>query len=358
MKTRSNKRRKRVDDIDSFIDMLPKVELHLHIEGTLEAETVFDLAQKNNVKLAYKSVQELKNAYQFENLQQFLDLYYQACDVLITQQDFYQMTMAYLTRVHDDNLVHVELFVDPQSHTHRGIVYQVIMDGIWQALKEANEKWGMTSKIIPCVLRHLSPESGMEMLEQTLEYMKQNQEAPIVAIGLDSSEKDRPPHLFQKIFDKAREHGLKVVSHAGEEGPPSYMTEALDLLHVNRIDHGVRCLEDLELVKRLAKLRMPLTVCPNSNIKLCVFDKYEDHNLKILLEEHDLCVTINSDDPAYFGGYITQNYQNVTHALKLSKEQLTKLARNGIEASFLTDEEKESLYQRLEDAVKEYEGRK
>lgn len=341
--------------MDSFIDILPKVELHLHIEGTLEPETVFQLAQKNNVKLSHASVDELRNAYQFENLQQFLDLYYQACDVLLTQDDFYQMTMAFLTRVHPDNLVHLELFVDPQSHTHRGIVYEVVINGIWQALKEAEEKWGMTGKIIVCVLRHLSPESGMEMLDQTLEYLKKYPDAPIVGLGLDSSEKDRPPHLFQEIFAKAREHGLKAVSHAGEEGPPSYITESLDLLKVHRVDHGVRCLEDLDLVKRLGQLRMPLTVCPNSNIKLCVFDKMEDHNLKIMLEEHDLCVTVNSDDPAYFGGYIGENYKNVANALKLSKEQLVKLAKNGIEASFLTDEEKDALYQRLEDAVKQYE---
>lgn len=343
--------------MDSFIDVLPKVELHLHIEGTLEPETVFDLASKNNVQLPYPSVQDLRNAYQFENLQQFLDLYYQACAVLITQQDFYQMTMAYLTRVHQDNLVHVELFVDPQSHTHRGIPYHIVIDGIWQALKEAQDKWDITSKIIVCVLRHLSPESGMEMLEQTLEYLTQNPEAPIVGMGMDSSEKDRPPHLFEKVFAKARLHGFKVVNHAGEEGPPSYITESLDILKVHRIDHGVRCLEDLELVKRLAKIRMPLTVCPNSNVKLCVFDKMEDHNLKILLEDHDLCVTVNSDDPAYFGGYIGNNYKNVATALNFSKEQLIKLAKNGIEASFLTEEEKTGLYRRLEDAVKGYKGK-
>eukprot|EP00980_Cylindrotheca_fusiformis_P021747 scaffold8569_cov139-Cylindrotheca_fusiformis.AAC.17 len=337
-------------DMESFIDSIPKVELHLHIEGTLEPELVFELARRNKINLPHASEEELRNAYQFENLEDFLSLYYQACDVLVTQQDFYDMTMAYVKRAHQDNLVHAEIFVDPQSHTSRGVAFETVLDGMISALQDAQRDLGVTHCIIVSVLRHLDADSGMIMLDETLQYMKKNPDAPILGLGLDSGELGNPPSKFVDVFEKARSSGLKIVAHAGEEGPPSYIHEALDLLQVDRIDHGVRCLEDPELVERLVKTKMPLTVCPNSNIKLCVFETMEDHNLKELLEKN-LCASIHSDDPAYFGGYIGDNYKRVVKSLGMSKDEVIVLARNAIEACFLPSADKEALHKKLENAI-------
>jgi adenosine deaminase len=342
-------------DMESFIDAIPKVELHLHIEGTLEPELVFELARRNTVTLPYASETELRNAYQFENLQDFLTLYYQACAVLITKQDFYDMTMAYLKKSHKDNLVHTEIFVDPQSHTSRGISLQTVLDGIIEALQDAQRDLGITHCIIVSVLRHLDAEDAMNMLDETLEYKKEHPDAPILGLGLDSAENGNPPSRFVHVFQKARDHGLKVVAHAGEEGPPAYIHEALDLLQVDRIDHGVRCLEDPQLVERLQKMKMPLTVCPNSNVKLCVFPTMEDHNLRQLLEQN-LCASIHSDDPAYFGGYIGDNYKRVVKALDMSKDEVLVLARNAIEAAFLSPEDKVALHKRLDNAIQSIGG--
>jgi adenosine deaminase len=334
-------------EMEKFLLAIPKVELHIHIEGTLEPDLVFELAKRNNVKLPFESAAELSDAYQFENLQSFLDLYYQACAVLQTKEDFYDMTMAYLRRSQQDNLAHVEMFVDPQSHTSRGIPMDVVLDGMTEALQDAQKEWGITHKIIVSVLRHLDAASGMEMLDQTLEYLKTHPDSPIVGLGLDSSEVGNPPIKFVKVFEKASAHGLKMCAHAGEEGPPSYIWDSLDLLKVDRVDHGVRCLEDDKLVERLRKEQMPLTVCPHSNVKLCVFDTMKDHNIRELLQK-GLCASIHSDDPSYFGGYVLENYRSVVYALELEKSEILQLARNAIDSTFLDESEKMALHNRLE----------
>jgi adenosine deaminase len=273
-------------------------------------------------------------------------LYYQSCAVLIHKEDFYDMTMAYMRRSHQDNLCHAEIFVDPQSHTARGISLDTVLDGMIEALQDAQEELGVTHKVIVSVLRHLDSDSAMELLEGTLEYIENNPGSPIVALGLDSSEWNHPPSKFVHVFAKARASGLKICAHAGEEGPPSYIYEALDVLQVDRIDHGVRCLEDEALVQRLHAEQMPLTVCPHSNVKLCVFDTMHDHNIRELLQR-GLCASIHSDDPAYFGGYIGDNYKSVVHALELEREEIMQLARNAIDSAFLSDLEKLALHDRL-----------
>jgi adenosine deaminase len=328
-----------------FIKALPKAELHVHIEGTLEPELVFALAAKHGIRLPYPSVAALRAAYSFQDLQSFLDIYYAGADVLRDVEDFHAMTAAYLRRAHQDGIVHAEIFFDPQMHTARGVPMAVVMAGLTRALDEAQAQTGITHRLILCFLRHLSAADAMQTLEQALPWRHQ-----LTGVGLDSSETGHPPSKFTAVFARARDAGLLAVAHAGEEGPPAYIEEALDLLHVRRIDHGVRCSEDSALVARLARERMPLTVCPLSNVRLRVFDKMSDHNLKTLLTQ-GLCVTVNSDDPAYFGGYLLDNFLAVADALKLSHAQLAQLARNSIEASFIEPAIKQHWYQRIEQLV-------
>jgi adenosine deaminase len=315
--------------IRQFIVALPKAELHLHIEGTLEPEMAFELAAKHGVTLPYANVEAMRRAYRFPNLQAFLDIYYAGAELLRDEADFYELTAAYLRRAHAQGVVHVEIFFDPQTHTQRGVPYAAVVAGIGRALLQAERDYGLTHRLILCFLRHLSAADAMRTLEQALQWR-----AAISAVGLDSSEAGHPPGKFAAVFERARRAGLQAVAHAGEEGPAQYVRDALDLLHVRRIDHGVRCVEDAELVRRLVRERVPLTVCPLSNVKLQVFERMETHNLKQLLER-GLCVTVNSDDPAYFGGYVLENYLAVQQALGLTRDDLAMLARNSIEASFL-----------------------
>jgi adenosine deaminase len=317
-----------------FLKGLPKAELHLHIEGTLEPELAFRLAKKHGVALPYSSVEELRGAYQFSDLQSFLDIYYAGASVLRDADDFYDLTAAYLQKAHEQGVVHVEIFFDPQTHSERGVRLRTVVDGITRALRQGEEEFGITHRLILCFLRHLSADDAMRTLEEALPYMDF-----IAAVGLDSSEKGHPPSKFTAVFDRARRAGLLTVAHAGEEGPPEYIYEALDLLKVKRIDHGVRSEEDPKLVERLVRERMPLTVCPLSNIKLKVFRAVEDHNIKRLLER-GLCVTVNSDDPAYFGGYLLENFIAIERGLGLTQGELRTLARNSFEASFLEPADK------------------
>ena len=329
----------------SFIQGLPKAELHIHIEGSLQPELMFELAACNEVKLPFASVAEVRRAYAFTDLQSFLEVYYEGTRVLVKEQDFYQLAHAYLQTVAAQNVRHVEIFFDPQTHTDRGVPFETVITGLRRALDDAQSEWNLSSKLILCFLRHLSADAAMETLERAVAFRDW-----ITAVGLDSSELGHPPSKFERVFDKALALGLKTVAHAGEEGPPDYIWQALDLLDVSRIDHGVRCLEDPKLVELLRKRQTPLTVCPLSNVKLGVFKKLEDHNLKDLLEA-GLCVTVNSDDPAYFGGYIEENYVAVQEALGLTRDHLYQLTRNAFEASFLASEEKSQLVQELDDYV-------
>src|SRR5580700_1273047 len=329
--------------LTEFIRGLPKAELHVHIEGTLEPELAFQLAAKHGVRLPYASVDDLRRAYQFSDLQSFLDVYYAGADVLRDEDDFYLLTQAYLDKAHSQGIVHVEIFFDPQTHTARGVAFDCMLNGMRSALLEAEQTRGMTFRLIPCVLRHLSAADAMSMVAEALRHRH-----AIAAIGLDSSEAGHPPAKFREVFARARQAGLPAVAHAGEEGPPAYIHEALDVLKVRRIDHGVRCDEDEALMERLARGRIPLTMCPLSNVKLRVFDRLESHNLKRLLER-GLCVTVNSDDPAYFGGYLLENYLGVQEALAMSRTQLALLARNSIEASFLAPEDKGRWFKAIEE---------
>ncbi len=333
-------------DLASFIHKLPKVELHLHIEGTLEPELLFQLAQRNAVSLPYSSITEVKQAYQFSDLQSFLDIYYAGAQVLQTEQDFYELTYAYLRKAHSQRVRHVEFFFDPQTHTDRGIPFSTVITGIHRAQRQCLEDCGISSLLILCFLRHLSAEAAMATLEMALPYRDW-----IVAVGLDSSEVGHPPEKFTHVFDRARAEGWRTVAHAGEEGPPAYIWQALDLLKVSRIDHGVRCVEDADLVARLKAEQIPLTVCPLSNVKLRVFATLAHHNLKQLLEL-GLCATINSDDPAYFGGYIQENFLAAQQALDLSSAHLVQLTRNAIQASFLEDRDKEKLLDELDAVIR------
>lgn len=322
-------------DIEELIKRIPKAELHLHIEGTLEPELMMRLARQNSVHIPYSSVEEIRKAYEFSDLQSFLDIYYAGAQVLIEEQDFYDLTWVYLKRAADDNVRHVEIFFDPQTHTERGVRFETALDGIYRALEDGTSNLGISFALIMCFLRHLSVDEAMATLEQSLPY-----KSKIRAVGLDSSEVGHPPAKFVAVFDRARGEGFLTVAHAGEEGPPEYIREALDLLKVRRIDHGVRSLEDPALVERLAEEQVPLTVCPLSNIKLRVFDTLADHNLKKLLEA-GLCVTINSDDPAYFGGYVGENFLRTQRALHLNACDIQLLARNSFDASFLSDDKKQ-----------------
>jgi adenine deaminase len=334
-------------DARNALRSLPKAELHVHIEGTLEPEMVFELAEKNGITLDYPDAATLRRAYDFQDLQSFLDIYYQGVKVLIKADDFFDLTYSYLRHAHEDGVVHTEIFLDPQSHTDRGISLETVFDGINRALAQGLKDFGITSRLIPCFLRHLSAEAAMETLDALLPFRDS-----FCAVGLDSSEKGNPPSKFTAVFDKAQAEGLLTVAHAGEEGPPSYIWEALDLLHVTRIDHGVGCEADEELCRRLAAEQMPLTVCPLSNIKLAVFDRIEEHNIKRLLDR-GLCVTVSSDDPAYFGGYLLDNLLAVQTGLDLSWEEVTELARNSIRASFLPDSEKLQWLEKIETVYSE-----
>lgn len=312
-----------------LIAEIPKAELHLHIEGTLEPELMLALGERNRVRLPYSTVEEAREAYEFTDLQSFLNIYYDGAQVLLTEEDFYDLTWAYLERARRDNIVHAEIFFDPQTHTERGVPLRAVVSGIRAALDAAGSELGITTSLLLCFLRHLSAAQAMAALEEALPWRE-----AIVGVGLDSSEIGNPPSKFTAVFDRARAEGFLPVAHAGEEGPPSYIWEALDLLGARRIDHGVRCLEDERLVERLRVEQVPLTVCPLSNVKLRVFDRIEDHTLARLLDR-GLCVTVNSDDPAYFGGYLNANYRAVRDALAVDADGLIRLARNGFVGSFL-----------------------
>lgn len=323
----------------------PKAELHIHIEGSLEPELIFKLAGRNGVKLAYDSIDALRAAYAFTDLQSFLDIYYAGASVLLKEQDFYDMTMAYVERSLADNVVHTEIFFDPQTHTERGVPIATVVAGIERALADA-EKRGLTSKLILCFLRHLSEEDALATFDEALPLFDQYRHR-LIGVGLDSSERGHPPSKFERVFAKARAKGLKLVAHAGEEGPPSYIYEALDLLKVDRVDHGVRSIEDPALVARLADTRVALTVCPLSNLKLCVFDDLTKHTLKALLD-NGVAVTVNSDDPAYFGGYVNANYLATIDALKLTDGEVYTIIRNSFEAAFVTPAERDALIAKLD----------
>ena len=317
-----------------LIRALPKAELHVHIEGTFEPELMFSIAQRNQIDIPYKSVEEVKQAYNFHNLQSFLDIYYAGANVLIHEQDFYDLAWAYFEKCAEDNVVHTEMFFDPQTHTDRGIAFEVVLNGLQRACDDAKAKLGITSRLIMCFLRHLSEEAAFKTLEQAIPFKDQ-----IIGVGLDSSEVGHPPSKFERVFAKAREEGFLIVAHAGEEGPAEYVWEALDLLKVNRIDHGVRSEEDPKLMARLIAEKMPLTVCPLSNLKLCVVDDMADHNIRRLLQQ-GVHVTVNSDDPSYFGGYMNDNFIAIAESLDLTADELKNLAINSFEASFISDEEK------------------
>src|SRR5512132_928719 len=314
---------------------LPKAELHLHIEGTLEPDLAFSMARRNHVDLPHKDEAALRAAYVFDDLQSFLDVYYAACSVLVTERDFYDLTWAYLMRAAAQGMRHAEIFFDPQTHTDRGVAFGTVVDGITSALEDGGRNLQVTSRLIMCFLRHLSAESAMATLEAALPHRD-----VIVAVGLDSGEAGNPPEKFRAVFDRARSEGFVAVAHAGEEGPAEYIWRALDLLGVRRVDHGVRCTEDDRLVERLVEEQMPLTVCPFSNVKLRVFPDLRQHNFRELLEG-GLLVTINSDDPAYFGGYVADNYISTAAALDLTSEQMIQVARNSFVASFLPDAERQ-----------------
>ena len=323
----------------------PKAELHMHIEGSLEPELIFALAKRNAVKLAYESVDALRRAYAFTDLQSFLDIYYAGASVLLTEDDFYDMTAAYVERALADNVTHTEIFFDPQTHTERGVAISTAVAGIERALAQAEAR-GLSSKLILCFLRHLSEDDALATFDAAVPLFETYKHR-LIGVGLDSSERGNPPSKFARVFAKARELGLKLVAHAGEEGPPDYVTEALDVLKVDRIDHGVRSAEDPALVARLADSRIALTVCPLSNLKLRVFDDLAKHTLKGLLAS-GVAVTVNSDDPAYFGGYVNANYLATVDALQLSEDEVYTIIRNGFEASFVTPEERAALIARLD----------
>lgn len=323
----------------------PKAELHIHIEGSLEPELIFKLAERNGVKLPYASIDELRTAYAFTDLQSFLDIYYAGASVLLHEQDFYDMTMAYVERALEDHVAHTEIFFDPQTHTERGVSIDTVVAGIERALADG-EKRGLSSKLILCFLRHLSEEDALATFDAALPLFDRYAHR-LIGVGLDSSERGHPPSKFERVFAKARAKGLKLVAHAGEEGPPSYVYEALDLLKVDRVDHGVRSIEDPALVTRLADSRVALTVCPLSNLKLCVFDDLTKHTLKALLDR-GVAVTVNSDDPAYFGGYVNTNYFATIEALQLTDREVYTIVRNSFEASFVTPAERAALIARLD----------
>jgi len=321
-------------NIIEFIKKVPKTELHLHIEGTLEPNQMFELAKRNNISIPFQNIQEVKAAYNFSNLESFLKIYYEGAKVLIKEEDFFDLTWAYALKCKEDNIVHTEIFFDPQTHVNRGIDFETVINGIYKALQKANREFGLSFKIIMCFLRHLSEKSGFEILDQALIHKDK-----IFGVGLDSSEIGNPPKKFEKLFKKSIEEGFLTFAHAGEEGPPEYIWDSINLLKVKRIDHGVQCLHDKKLVEKLRKNKIPLTVCPLSNIKLHVFDDLKEHNLKKMLDEK-LMVMVNSDDPAYFGGYLNKNLIEIQSALSLSVDDIKTLIINSFKSSFLSEEKK------------------
>ena len=327
-----------------LIRKLPKAELHLHIEGSLEPELMFRLSKKNNIDIPYKDIEDVRDAYNFTNLQTFLDIYYAGAKVLITKNDFYDLTWEYILKCVEDNVIHTEIFFDPQTHTARGIAFETVITGIKEALMDAKEKYGITSCIIMCFLRHLSQQDAFDTLEEALAFKDD-----IIGVGLDSSELGNPPSKFTEVFKKAKEEGFKLVAHAGEEGD-FYIYEALDLLGINRIDHGVQSIKSAELMQRLKDEQIPLTVCPNSNIELKVFETYKEHNIKELLD-YGLNVSVNSDDPAYFKGYINQNFINLCENLPLSEDDIITLVKNSFRSSFIDDELKEVYLAKVDRAL-------
>lgn len=324
-----------------FIRLVPKTELHLHIEGTFEPELMFAIAHRNSIQLPYATVEELKKAYEFANLQEFLDLYYAGAGVLLYEQDFYDLTRAYFDRIHAQGVVHAEIFFDPQAHTDRGVAFVTVLQGITRAMDDVRAEYGLSSGLILSILRHLSEESALHTLDEALPYKQY-----FIGVGLDSSELGHPPAKFKRVFDRARAEGLKILAHAGEEGPPAYIREALRELNVDRLDHGNRSLEDEQLVEELIRRRIALTLCPLSNLKLQVIKEMKQHPIKKMMER-GMLVTVNSDDPAYFGGYLTENYEAIAEALDLSIDQLRQLAINSFEASFLPDDEKKQWIQQV-----------
>ncbi|MGA0569751.1 adenosine deaminase [Variovorax sp. VNK109] len=333
-----------VDPLPAVLAGMPKAELHIHIEGSLEPELIFSLAQRNGIAIPYTSVEELRKAYAFSNLQSFLDIYYAGASVLIREQDFYDMAWAYLLKAKADNVLHTEIFFDPQTHTARGVSMEKVVKGLHRACADARTQLGVSATLILCFLRHLSEKDALETLEQAMPYRDL-----FIGVGLDSSEVGHPPEKFARVFARCRELGLHIVAHAGEEGPPAYVWSALDVLHAERIDHGVQSVKDAALMARLAKDRIPLTVCPLSNLKLCVFPTLAQHNLGALLDA-GLVATVNSDDPAYFGGYVNDNYLQTFAATRLTAQHAYTLARNSFEASFADASQK----RRFIDAVDAY----
>jgi len=332
------------DRLPALLRAMPKAELHIHIEGSLEPELIVALARRNGVALAYPSVAALRAAYAFTDLQSFLDIYYAGASVLLAEEDFYDMAMAYFARAAADNVVHAELFFDPQTHTDRGVPFAFVIDGLSRACAQAAKAYGIDASLILCFLRHLSEDAALATLEEALPHR-----GKFIGVGLDSGERGNPPEKFARVFARAGELGLHRVAHAGEEGPPAYVAAALDVLHAERIDHGVRCLEDPALVARLARDRIPLTVCPLSNVKLCVYPDLAHHPLKTLLDA-GICATVNSDDPAYFGGYIDRNFLATFEALPLGPKDAYTLARNSFEASFASDTKKRGWIDTLDAA--------
>lgn len=329
------------ENLKRYIELIPKAELHVHIEGTFEPELIFEIAQRNNVPLKYNSVEELRKAYNFNNLQDFLDIYYGAASVLLYEQDFYDLTASYLRKAHADNVVHTEIFFDPQTHTTRGVSFATVINGITRAMGDAKTEWGISTKLIMCFLRHLSEKSAEETLESALLHKEK-----IIAVGLDSSENGHPPGKFFHVFNQVREEGFFVVAHAGEEGPAEYVWEAIDLLEAERIDHGVSSVDDPVLMEELREREIPLTVCPLSNLKLRVVEDLKNVPVRSFLEK-GILVTLNSDDPSYFGGYINDNYLQTAEALQLSRNDIYTLAKNSFLASFITEKERNFFLEKL-----------
>jgi adenosine deaminase len=337
------------DSLNAFIAGIPKAELHLHIEGTLGPELLFQIAERNRILLKYRSVNELRNAYDFNNLQEFLDIYYEGANVLINEQDFYDLTMAYLTKAHEQHVVHTEIFFDPQTHLQRGIEFGTMINGIQQALTEAHEELNVSTRLIPCFLRHLDEEDAIKTFREALKYGEY-----FTAFGLDSSEVGHPPGEFKRVFEMVREEGFLTVAHAGEEGPSENVSDTLRYLNVSRIDHGIRSIDDDLLLQDLAYKKIPLTVCPLSNLKLKVVRELKDLPLKTFLQKN-IVATINSDDPAYFGGYINENYMAAAQALNLTEKDIVQLAENSFTASFLDFETKQTWFKNLKRYSKNHE---
>lgn len=334
--------------LESFIKGIPKAELHLHIEGSFEPELMFAIAKRNNINIKFDSVEAVKEAYKFNNLQEFLDIYYEGANVLIHEQDFYDLTWAYLTKVHEQNLVYAEIFFDPQTHTDRGVAFDTVIKGIKGAIDEGKKVYGIEVKLIMSFLRHLSEASAISTLQQALPYKDW-----IIGVGLDSSELGNPPSKFQKVYAMARKEGFIPVAHAGEEGPPEYIWEALKLLKIERLDHGNTCMEDILLVNELAQRQIALTLCPLSNVELKVIQNLADYPLIKMMNE-GLLITLNSDDPAYFGGYMNENYWEVAKALNLDASHIYQLVKNSFEASFLSREEKDNYIAQVDSYYQSY----